>query len=184
MTFKLFSVVALATFSTIVTAELPGDVKSCLNECVNKGNSNNCIAGCTGTAVEVLDKLEKCGSNCYEESGDVKPVCEQACMSDFDKESKYSYLDILNTLEEIVTGTSGAENDSSSSDKNDVENDTVQSSKTATESATKSSTKTSSTSSTAADDDDTADSDNGASTTAFFMSSIGLSAAVMAYQFS
>ncbi|KAJ1967890.1 hypothetical protein IWQ62_001574 [Dispira parvispora] len=187
MTFKLFSVVVLATLSTIVTAELPSDVKDCLNKCITEDRTDSCAADCIGTTVEVMGKLDKCDRNCYEENhgdGDAELVCEQACESDFDKESKYSYQDILAGIDEIHTGTSDAKNESSSSDKNGVESDTVQSSKTATESATKSTTKSSSTTSTNADDDDTADSDNGASTTASFMGSVGLSVAVIAYQFS
>ncbi|KAJ1969078.1 hypothetical protein IWQ62_000851 [Dispira parvispora] len=194
MTFKLFSVVALAALSTIVTAELPSDVKDCLNQCTVEDNSNSCGAECIGTTLEVMEKFEKCSNNCVAESTqerDAALVCVQGCVSDFDKESKYSYQDIVTGMVEIATDALVTNNGSSPLDKNDVESDTVQSSKTvsktATESATKSTTKSSSTTSTNAnddDDDDTADSDNGASTTASFMGSVGLSVAVIAYQFS
>ncbi|KAJ1649510.1 hypothetical protein IWQ61_009428 [Dispira simplex] len=180
MAFKLFIVVALATLTTVVTAELPSDVKGCLNKCIDNDNTNSCSAECVGTNLEVMEKLEKCGGNCLVESTsdrDAALVCVQGCVDEFDKESKYSYQDIITGMVDIATDALDSENGTPSSDKSDVENANFQTNKNTTESATKAS------STTSADDDDAVN-NNGANDVATFMGSIGLSAAVIVYQFS
>ncbi|KAJ1655616.1 hypothetical protein IWQ61_004661 [Dispira simplex] len=184
MAFKLFIVVALATLMTVVTAELPSDVKDCLNKCMDNGNTNSCIAECVGTTLEVMDKLEKCGSNCWAESTsdrDAALVCIQGCVDEFDKESKYSYQDMVTAMDDIANDALDSENGTPSSDKSDVESANFQTNKNTTESTTKTATKASST--TSADGDDAVN-NNGANDVATFMGSVGLSAAVIAYQFS